>query len=163
MRRTIVALGAVATLLTLLGCGGLGVNIGSGAKGSGNVAHVTISVISGPNVPIVLRGHFLTLLSVAYDSRNFVTSTQGAIWTATGAITLFDPSCSTIVGTFGVVNGVFTQTTTTPTQTICVFGGTFGDSSAARPAAIKQSIATPNNVTATVSGVTGSVVVTVTQ
>ena len=160
MRRTIVAVGAAATLLTLLGCGGLGVNLGSGAKGSSNVANVTIAVISGVNIPTVLLGHTITLQAIAYDARNFVTSTQGAIWTATGNITLLDPSCSFVVGTGE--NGPV-QTTTTPTQTICVYGGDIPDSSARRPMAFKPAIVAPNVVTATVSGVTGTVNVTVTQ
>jgi hypothetical protein len=156
LRRTVVGLFAASILVTLVGCGGLGVNIGSGAKGSGTVAKVTIYVISGPNIPTVLAGHFLTLQAVAYDSRYFVSSTQGAIWSSTGGITLYDPTCTTPAPANPDIS-VGGQKTTTPTQTICVFGGSFG---AARSAIRPQGIAV-SKLNATVQNVTGSVDITV--
>jgi hypothetical protein len=157
MRRTVVALGAAAAILALVGCGGLGVNIGSGSsRSSATVNSVGIAVQSGVNIPQVVHNHTLLMVATAYyqfGGQNYVSSTQGATWTVvnsigvgcgplpycttsgsfTGGIELFNGDCAT------PYNGA------TVLQNICVFGISAGT------AALK----------ATVSGHTGTVTVTV--
>ncbi len=140
MRRTVVALGAAAAILALVGCGGLGVNIGSGSSRSSAVVNkVGIAVQSGVNIPQVSRGHTLLMVATAYYSyggQQYVSSTQGATWTTvngTGALVLLNGDCAT------PYNG------TTVLQNICVFGASPGTAT----------------LNATVSGVKGTVTVTV--
>ena len=88
-----------ATLFALAGCGGLGVNFGSGPKGSSGVNHVTIFVTSGVNIPTVNHGFPLALTCVAYDVRGYISTTQGCVWSTEGlrgGILLFlDAQCAT--------------------------------------------------------------------
>ncbi|HME81963.1 MAG TPA: hypothetical protein VKF82_07785 [Candidatus Eremiobacteraceae bacterium] len=140
MRRTVVALGAAAAILALVGCGGLGVNIGSGTSRSSAVVNkVGIQVQSGINIPQVTRNNFLLMIAIAYYSyggQQYVSSTQGATWTTvhgSGAIGLFNGDCITpyVAGTV--------------LQNICVFGALPGTAT----------------LNATVAGNTGTVTVTV--
>lgn len=166
LRRTVVALGAVAILLSVNGCGGLGVNIGSGAKGSQNVNRVSLQVQSGANVPTVVRGHTLLMIAIAYyfnGGQYYVSSTQGAIFAtpdlfcddaaiACGDIIRFmDPSCTTELNTTASSTPQtpsptnLNWVTTVPAQNVCILGVSPGTAT----------------LYATVAGVTGTVTVTV--
>ncbi len=144
MRRTFVTLGAVA-ILGLVGCGGLGVNIGSGSSRASSLVNlVSIQVQSGPNIPTVSRTGFLRMVAIAYyvfGGQNYVSATQGATWTITDAAgvkaALFNGDCIT------------PYTPGTVMQNVCVFGG--GTTGGAGTATLK----------ATVAGNTGTVTVTV--
>src|SRR5271165_1235715 len=140
MRRTVVALGAAAAILALVGCGGLGVYIGSGTSRSSAVVNkVGIQVQSGINIPTVVKNNTLLMIAIAYYSyggQQYVSSTQGATWSTvhgSGAIGLFNGDCITpyVAGTV--------------LQNICVFGATAGTAT----------------LNATVAGNTGTVTVTV--
>jgi hypothetical protein len=165
LRRTVVALGAAATLFALAGCGGLGVNFGSGPKGSSGVNHVTIFVTSGVNIPTVNRNSDLALTSQAYDVRGYISTTQGAFWSTSfpecsdgrlhpavacgGIIVFLDPSCigpTPVTTTVNPTTFVVTVTTKAATQNICILGLPPGGTQA---------------INATVSGITGTVTITV--
>jgi hypothetical protein len=144
MRRTFVALSAVA-ILALVGCGGLGVNIGSGSSRASSLVNlVSIQVQSGPNIPTVSRNGFLRMVAIAYyqfGGQNYVSSTQGATWSITSisgpSPVLFNGNCTT------------PYTPGTVMQNVCVFGGP----AFALPGTLK--------LNATVAGNTGTVTVTV--
>ena len=162
MRRLATALVASAVIIVLVGCGGLGINIGSGtSRGSNLVDVVSIQVQSGPNVPQVVRGHQLVLQGIAYyffGGTQYVSATQGAIWTtavlpscdgalvACGDIIRFmDPQCLTeLSNTVGTSPNQF-WTTVVPSQTVCILGVAPGTAT----------------LFATVKGVTGQITVTV--
>jgi hypothetical protein len=170
LRRTIVALGAAACILALVGCGGLGVNIGSGtSRGSQVVNLVGISVQSGPNIYTVSRNGTILLIATAYyhfDSQNYVSTTQGAVWGVINA-----PPPEDIVGPPGCPPGLPYACTTSSAftgaiallapdcvtpyqgqvlQNICVLGVNVGAAGA-----------TTAGITATVAGVTGQVTVNI--
>ena len=167
LRRTVVALGAAATLFALTGCGGYGVNFGSGPKGSSGVNHVTIFVTSGVNIPTVNRNASLALTCVAYDIRGYISTTQGCIWSTSfpecsdgraglhpavscgGILVFLDPSCvapTPVNVTVDPSTFIVTVSTKAATQNICVLGESPGGTQA---------------LNATVSGITGTVTVTV--
>jgi hypothetical protein len=161
LRRSVVALcAASAILVALAGCGGLGVNIGSGTgRGSQIVNRVNINVQSGVNIPNVTVNHTILMQAVACFLNGgtcYVSSTQGAVW----GVILENPapgacfgvtgySCtnsSSFSGEIVLLNGdCVTPYIGTVTQTICVLGTEIGTA----------------GLTATVSGVTGQVTVTV--
>jgi hypothetical protein len=170
MRRSVVALG-MAAILALTGCGGLGVNIGSGpSRGSAVVNKVGIQVQSGVNIYNVSRNAFILLQSVAYyqyGSNMFVSATQGGPWNIINSSTVFPfnltaPACPGSVGTINIFYGcaanatftgailLFNGDCSTPyrgqsTQNICVFGfapGTAGIQ--ARVAGVSSSVITVN-------------------
>lgn len=167
MRRLATAFGATAVILVFVGCGGLGINIGSGTSRSSNVVNlVSIQVQSGPNVPNVNRGHQILFTGIAYyffGGQNYVSATQGAIWTTPelacedivsgcDIIRFMDPQCLTLLATTTSAGPVATPagaigwwTTTIPSQTACVLG--------VNPGSAK--------LYATVNGVTGVITVTV--
>jgi hypothetical protein len=174
LRRLVTSLAATAVIVVLVGCGGLGVNIGSGpSRGSNVVNLVSIQVQSGPNVPNVLRGHTILMTAIAYyffGGQNYVSATQGAIFTtpAVGCdsakntmgeavscgdiIRFMDPQCQVVLTSTSPTGPVanpagvtFWWTTTVPSQTACVLG--------VNPGSAK--------LYATVNGVTGVVTVTV--
>jgi hypothetical protein len=167
LRRSVVALCAASAIFALVGCGGLGVNIGSGtSKGSQIVSQVNIQVQSGINIPNVTINHTLLMTAIACfknGSNCYVSSTQGAVW---GIINSTGVGCGGVVPSGGsyscttsaaftggilLFNGdCVTPYTGAVTQTICVFGLSFGRTSPGTA-----------GLTATVSGVTGQVTVSV--
>jgi hypothetical protein len=154
MRRTFVALSAVA-ILALVGCGGLGVNIGSGSSRASSLVNlVSIQVQSGPNIPVVSRTGFLRMMAIAYyvfGGQNYVSSTQGATW----SVSFSASSASVKPAISGPLPELFNGDCMTPytagtvMQNICVFGG--------GPSAGTGTF----KLNATVAGNTGTVVVTV--
>ncbi|HEY6356974.1 MAG TPA: hypothetical protein VIX35_01945 [Vicinamibacterales bacterium] len=162
LRRSVVALCAASAIFALVGCGGLGVNLGSGSgRGSQIVSRVNIQVQSGINIPTVTVNHPILMTAVACylnGSTCYVSSTQGAVW---GVILEPPPppggACGGVVGYSCTTNAAFTGETVlfngdcftpytgTVTQTICVLGTEIGTT----------------GLTATVSGITGQVTVTV--
>jgi len=162
MRRTFVALGAVA-ILALVGCGGLGVNIGSGSSRSSSLVNrVDVQVQSGVNIPNVTRSHTLLMVAVAYyvfGGQQYVSGTQGATWSVVNNTNAFGGGkpCPTgtpypCTGSGSVTGGIllFNGDCVTPytngvMQNICVFGAVPGTA----------------NLNATVAGSTGTVTVTV--
>jgi hypothetical protein len=164
LRRSVVALCAASAIFALVGCGGLGVNIGSGSgRGSQIVSRVNIQVQSGINIPNVTINHTILMTAVACylnGSNCYVSSTQGAVWgiiNSTGVGCAIAPgvySCTTSASFTGGIllfNGdCVTPYTGAVTQTICVFGLSFGRASPGTA-----------GLTATVSGVTGQVTVNV--
>jgi len=162
MRRTIVALGAATAILALVGCGGLGVNIGSGpSRGSGVVNLVGITVQSGPNIYSVSRNLTILLVATAYyqyGSQNYVSSTQGATWSIVngnnfignqvcGSAAYGCTTSGTFTGAVGLFNGdCFTPYTGQPLQNICVLGYNVGAAGA-----------TTASISATVEGHTGTI------
>jgi hypothetical protein len=163
MRRLATALGATAVIFVLVGCGGLGVNIGSGtSRGSQVVNLVSIQVQSGPNVPQVERGHPIQFTGIAYytfGSQNYVSATQGAVWTTPkivcedvffcgDIIRFMDPQCTHVltgfVGTDPTASWIAPDQPGT-SQTACVLGVNPGSAT----------------LFATVKGVTGKITVTV--
>ena len=125
MRRLATALGATAVIFALVGCGGLGVNIGSGtSRGSQVVNLVSVQPQSGVNIPNVEVNHVLLMQAIAYyqfGSQNYVSATQGATWT----------TCTTTACTapwHGIILLDAATNCTTPyapgtvNQTVCVFG-----------------------------------------
>lgn len=168
LRRSVVALCAASAILVLIGCGGLGVNLGSGTgRGSQIVSRVNIQVQSGPNIPNVIINHTILMQAVACflnGSTCYVSSTQGAVWgiingTSAGcggvAASGGSYSCTTSAAFTGGIllfNGdCVTPYTGAVTQTICVLGASFGRVGSPATAGL----------TATVSGVTGQVTVNV--
>jgi hypothetical protein len=164
LRRSVVALCAASAILALDGCGGLGVNIGSGTgRGSQIVNLVSIQVQSGVNIPNVTRNFTILMQGIAYyknGSTLYVSSTQGAVWGIINHTGNCPPglgySCTTSAAFTGgilLLNGdCVTPYAGTVTQTVCVLGwtglrgaGPFGTA----------------GLTATVAGVTGQVTVTV--
>ncbi len=149
-RRTIVALSTAGLLLAMAGCGGLGVNIGSGAKGSSFVGNVGIQTVSGINVLNVLLFHTLLVQAVATGNgtSNLVSSVQGAVWAVTpgtgGAgdpnIVLLEPGCNAPYGG-------------EPQQSVCIQAVDTGDGI--------SGATNTQQITATVQGVTGVATVTV--
>jgi hypothetical protein len=162
LRRSVVALCAASAIFALVGCGGLGVNIGSGSgRGSQIVSQVNIQVQSGINIPAVALNHTILMTAVACyknGSNCFVSSTQGAVWGVIngiggcpGGLGYSCTTSSAFTGAILLFNGdCVTPYTGAVTQTICVFGLSFGRT-------------TPGTagLTATVSGVTGQVTVSV--
>jgi hypothetical protein len=127
MRRTFVALSAVA-ILALVGCGGLGVNIGSGSSRASSLVNlVSIQVQSGPNIPTVSRTGFLRMVAIAYyvfGGQNYVSSTQGATWNI-GACCSSSASLQPAIAGPVLFNGdcVTPYTKGTVMQNVCIFGG----------------------------------------
>ena len=177
MRRTVVALGAAAAILALVGCGGLGVNIGSGTSRSSAVVNkVGIQVQSGINIPTVVKNNTLLMIAIAYYSyggQQYVSSTQGATWSIVNAstagygcppgtatyCTTAPPAAGTQPGAISLLNGdcITPYVAGTVTQNICVFGVKDGPPI---PPATTPSAGTAT-LQATVSGVLGQVSVTV--
>ena len=128
MRRTFVALGAVA-ILALVGCGGLGVNIGSGSSRASSLVNlVSIQVQSGPNIPTVSRTGFLRMVAIAYyqfGGQNYVSSTQGATWNIGLCCSSAASLQPAIVPQPQLFNGdcVTPYTKGTVMQNVCIFGG----------------------------------------
>lgn len=158
LRRSVVALcAASAILVALVGCGGLGVNIGSGTgRGSQVVNRVNIQVQSGVNIPNVTVNRTILMQAIACylnGSTCYVSSTQGAVWgvilesgACGGVVGYSCTTSSSFSGEIVLLNGdCVTPYLGTVTQTICVLGTEIGS----------------NGLTATVSGVTGQVTVTV--
>ena len=155
MRRTFVTLGAVA-ILGLVGCGGLGVNIGSGSSRASSLVNlVSIQVQSGPNIPTVSRTGFLRMMAIAYyvfGGQNYVSATQGATWSigacCSAALASLQPAIAPQPVLF---NGdcVTPYVKGTVMQNICIFGG--------GPSASTGTY----QLNATVSGVHGTVSFTV--
>jgi hypothetical protein len=165
LRRSVVALCAASAIMALVGCGGLGVNIGSGTGNGGqNVNQVGIQVQSGPNIPNVTINRTILMQAVAYNKRGsqlYVSSTQGAVWGIINTVGLCPAglgySCTTSAAFTGAIL-LFNGDCVTPyagsvTQTVCVLGV-----AAARGAASGTA-----GLTATVSGIVGQVTVTVLQ
>lgn len=136
LRRSVVAVFATLTLAALVGCGGLGVNIGSGSSnGSQVVARVGIQTQVPPNIPVVtlLIGKLL-MTSVAYSKSGgnyYVSSTQGTQW---GAINNSAGACAgtaykctanpaAFTGNIVILNGdCVTPYNNSFTQTVCIIG-----------------------------------------
>ncbi|MBV8366187.1 MAG: hypothetical protein JO194_06780 [Candidatus Eremiobacteraeota bacterium] len=150
----------MAAILALTGCGGLGVNIGSGtSRGSPVVNKVGITVQSGVNIYNVSRNAFLLLVSTAYyqyGSNLYVSATQGATWnvtesTAFGCAGIVGYGCTTSSAFSGAIL-LFNPDCATPyhgqtTQNICVFGVNLGAAGV-----------TTAGIQATVAGVSSSVI-----
>jgi len=67
LRRSVLALCAATGIIALVGCGGLGLNIGSGSgNGSQIVSDIGIQTQVPPNIPTVVVNHTLLMQSVVY-------------------------------------------------------------------------------------------------
>ena len=139
LRRSVLALCAATGILALIGCGGLGVNIGSGTgTGSAVVSDVGIQTQVPPNIPNVIVNHTILMQSVVYfknGSTQYVSSTQGTQW---GIINNPRVGCPVGVLYTCTTNASFTGgiillqgDCVTPydfsfTQTVCVLGLSMG-------------------------------------
>jgi len=124
MRRLAAACGATVVIFALTGCGGLGVNIGSGPSRSSKVVNlVSVQPQSGINVPNVEIGHTLLMTAIAYyvyGSQNYVSATQGAVWA-----TCSTAACTSSLAPFMLLDAATNCSTPyagTVTQTVCVLG-----------------------------------------
>jgi len=124
MRRLAAAFGATVVIFAMTGCGGLGVNIGSGPSRSSNVVNlVSVQPQSGINVPNVEINHSLLMTAIAYyvyGSQNYVSATQGATF-----VTCSTTACTSAAAAFILLDAATNCNTPyagTVTQTVCVFG-----------------------------------------
>ena len=162
LRRSVLAVCAATGILTLVGCGGLGVNIGSGSSnGSQVVSYIGIQTQVPPNIPTVLTNHTLLMQSVVYfksGTFSYASSTQGTQWAVINSPAVGCPPsaypCKTsasFTGGIALLKGdCVTPYDFSLTQTVCVLGLGIPVDKAAAPA-----IATPP-VTPTTAGLTAS-------
>ena len=130
MRRLAAAFGGTVVVFVLTGCGGLGVNIGSGPSRSSNVVNlVSVQPQSGINVPNVEFGHTLLMTAIAYytyGSQNYVSATQGAVWTTCSTAACTAPAIAAPAIAKFVLMDAATNCNTpyagTVSQTVCVLG-----------------------------------------
>jgi hypothetical protein len=154
----VLAFCATTTIVALVGCGGLGVNIGSGSgNGSQVVSYIGIETQVAPNIPTVVVNRTILMKSVAYfksGTFSYVSSTQGTQWGAlnhsAGACVGVAYACTAPAAGFTgniiiLMGDCVTPYNFTATQTVCVLGLTLGTA----------------GLTASLQGKTGQVTITV--
>ena len=174
LRRSVLALCAATGILALIGCGGLGVNIGSGTgNGSQVVSEITIQTQVPPNIPTVVVNHTILMTSVVFyknGSTLYVSSTQGTQWAiinspGNGCPPTAYPCTTSAKFTGGIallMGDCVTPYDVSLTHTVCVLGlNPIIPDGAVAPALAPPALPATAGLTTSLQGKTAQVTITV--